>query len=143
MPFFAAAGGLLACLHIPLLLALPNDPSPTEILLLTIYAAGLMPWPMTGVLFGYFANKSGADLSEARNRAVFGARAGAASIFSLATLFSLVVVTGMPDGEVSESASYLVPLLLAGMGLLGAVHGALSAALVGRFTLEKRVIPKA
>lgn len=135
MPFFLATGGLLACVQL-LLLCKPAHPSQTTLLLLSIYAISMMPTPMTGFIYAHIANRSRLDLSILRNRAWLGARAGAVSTFALAALFASVVAQGIPADTLSSAARYLVPLVVAGAGLVGGVHGALSAIVLGRSVLE-------
>lgn len=136
MPFFLTTGGILASLQL-LLLCKPAHPSQTTLLLLAIYAISMMPTPMTGFIYAHIANRSRLDLSVIRNRAWLGARAGAVSTFAVAALFASVVAQGIPAESLSSAARYLVPLVVAGAGLVGGVHGALSAVVLGRSVLER------
>ena len=127
--FFAAASGAVSSLQ--LLFGLLVEGAPLKTIFSTSIL-GVLVWGLTGVLYAWLANRSNADLTQRKEMAKVGARAGAITAGSTAFLAGLCLLPFLL--AMGAHPSFFLtwcPGLLAASIAGGAFTGALTAALVG------------
>lgn len=138
MPMFAVAGGLMAGIHL-LAGIIIGDHSEQGAMFLAFHSVGVLPWALAGALYARLANRSGQDLANHRTRSRLGAKAGAITSVAAWFLVGLIASPWLWAHIPGALLLSVVPAVLAAAALVGALQGALTAVIVGRFTMEPLV----